>query len=401
MYSKETMVFVSGGRSNYRIPSMVATKDGTVLAFCNDRKDSLDDHAEEVALVCARKKPGAEWEPVRTLTGFPGWSCGIGSAVYDADTDTVFLSGGRAPVAKQEFGEYTQEELDAIERETQRRERELGIRRGGFLLSSKDGGETWVERDFVVNERTMKMEDGTEQKLDNSGHGNASGCHGCAHGIQLRYGEHKGRLLCPSRTFTGEYNTWDGLRAHGHNNAIYSDDHGETWTASDLVQAGTGEGALIERGDGSILYNSRAYFWDSKRYLAVSRDGGETYSEFSTDDFLLEVEFSGCNASFLRVAREDFKDVSLLPEGADSVTVFVNPRCKDARANLTACISFDEGKTWSKTKTIWNKMAAYSSLEYSVAEQKFYLLYEKGEQNPYEFGLDVLEFDLEWLLNEE
>ena len=28
-------------------------------------------------------------------------------------------------------------------------------------------------------------------------------------------------------------------------------------------------------------------------------------------------------------------------------------------------------------------------------------LYERGEENPYEFGLAVLEFDLEWLLNEE
>ena len=58
MYAKDLLLFASGGRSNYRIPSIVVTKSGTVAAFCNDRKDSVIDHAKEVAVVCATKKPG-------------------------------------------------------------------------------------------------------------------------------------------------------------------------------------------------------------------------------------------------------------------------------------------------------------------------------------------------------
>ena len=85
---------------------------------------------------------------------------------------------------------------------------------------------------------------------------------------------------------------------------------------------------------------------DQKRYLALSTDGGETYGDFRADDFLIEEKSLGCNASFLRVEREDLpaEAQALLPEEADSVTVFVNPR-SDKRNTLTACVSFDSGET--------------------------------------------------------
>ena len=55
MYFEETIVFASGGDTNYRIPSLVVTNDGTVLAFCNNRVGSLKDYADEVALTYAVK----------------------------------------------------------------------------------------------------------------------------------------------------------------------------------------------------------------------------------------------------------------------------------------------------------------------------------------------------------
>ena len=394
MYANDRLLFASGGRSNYRIPSIVAANDGTIAAFCNDRKDSVIDHAEEVALVCSLKKPGTdEWTPVKTLAGVPGWSCMIGSAVYDAATDTIFCSSGRNPVARNEFGKYTQEELAAMEKEAEKRARVLGIRRGPFILSSTDHGETWTERPFIVEGRPfIRPADGAEVSLGGS-------CHGSAHGIQLRHGEHAERLLCPSRVSVGHYDTWDGLRFCSYNNSVYSDDHGMTWKASAPVQAATGEGTLIENGDGSITYNSRAFHGDQKRYLATSTDGGETYGDFRTDDFLIEEKAIGCNASFLRVERDELTAdaQALLPEGADSVTIFVNPR-SDKRNTMTACFSFDSGATWCGTKLIWKDACAYSSLNYSKADGHFYLLYERGDSDPYGHGIAVLEFDLEWLL---
>lgn len=394
MFVSDFLLFPSGGRSNYRIPSIVATKDGTLAAFCNDRKDSLLDHAEEVALVCAVRKPGESWGPVKTLVGIPGWSCMIGSAVYDADTDTIFCSSGCNPMARHEFARFSEEELAAMEAEAQARADALGIEKGPFLISSGDGGEIWTRRPFAVENRPfIRPADGKEILIGGS-------CHGSAHGIQLRHGPHRGRLLCPSRVAVDQYDTWEGLRSCSYNNAVFSDDHGQTWKASAPVQPGTGEGTLMERSDGSILYNSRAYFSDRKRYLAVSRDGGETFGEFSTDPFLLEEEYLGCNASLLRVEKEDLPEESrkLLPEGADSVTVFVNPRYR-IREKLTACVSFDSGETWSVTKLLWKDASAYSSLEFCAADGHFYLLYERGDTEPYAHGIALREFDLEWLLS--
>ncbi len=393
MYAEDKLLFASGGRSNYRIPSIVVTNDGTVAAFCNDRKDSVIDHAKEVALVCARKLPDGTWTEVETLSGVPGWSCMIGSAVYDAETDTLMCTSGRNPVARNEFGKYTAEELAAMEKEAEERAAALGIRRGAFLVESTDSGKTWTERPFIVEGRPfIRPADGAEVSLGGS-------CHGSSHGIQLRHGVHAGRLLCPSRVSVGHYDTWDGLRVCSYNNAVYSDDHGKTWKASAPVQVATGEGTLIERDDGTILYNSRAYHTDQKRYLATSTDGGETYGDFRTDDFLIEEKAIGCNASFLRVEREELPEdaQALLPEGTNSVTVFVNPR-SEKRDTMTACVSFDSGETWAKTKLIWETACAYSSLAYSPVDGHFYLLYERGEKDPYEHGIAVREFDLAWLL---
>ena len=55
MFFEETLIFPSGGRSNYRIPSVIAVGRGNILAFCNNRKDSLADHADEATLVLVRK----------------------------------------------------------------------------------------------------------------------------------------------------------------------------------------------------------------------------------------------------------------------------------------------------------------------------------------------------------
>ena len=395
MYAKDLLLFASGGRSNYRIPSIVVTKSGTVAAFCNDRKDSVIDHAKEVAVVCATKKPGESWGEVRTLFGLPGWSCMIGSAVYDAETDTIMCSSGRNPYARHEFLKLTPEELEEAKKAAAEQAKAMGIHNGPFLLYSSDQGQTWAERPFQVEQIPFARHfDGKEVMIGGS-------CHGSSHGIQLRHGNHAGRLLCPARVAVEQYDTWEGLRTCSYNNSVYSDDHGLTWKASLPVQAGTGEGTLIERGDGSILYNSRAYFADQKRYMAVSRDSGESYGEFYMDDFLIEEGILGCNASFLRVEKEDLtaECQALLPEGADSVTIFVNPRAK-TRTDLTACVSFDSGATWSHTKLIWKADCAYTSLDYSQADGHFYLLYERGEGgDPYGHGLAVLEFDLEWLLS--
>ena len=393
MKYSEYLVFPTGGRSHYRIPSVIVTADGTVLAFCNDRRDTVNDHAPETDLVCVRKRVGEEWSGVRVLAHVDGWACTIGSAVYDLNADASFCSGLRIPVTRYEFGRYTEEEKKAFARLTEEKVKAAGVPAGDFLLCSQDGGLNWTERVLDIQPYLFEREDGSTLPVRGC-------CHGSGAGIMLQHGVHAGRLLCPSRMATGEYYDMDGLRRYSYNNAIYSDNHGITWKASAPVQPGTGEGTLMEDGEGNILYNSRAYYEDRKRYLASSTDGGETFGDFRTDDFLLDTAYMGCNASLLRVERGEIEDGRFLPQGADSVTVFINPRSKD-RDHLTACISFDSGRTWAHTRLIHEGRAAYSSLAFSQKEQKFYLLYELGRNDPYDQGIVCAEFDLEWLMQKE
>ena len=388
MYANEILLFRSEGRSNYRIPAIIADRDGTIHAFCNDRKDSLSDHAEETALVYARKKPGCSWETVRDIDSIPGWCCMIGNAVHDSETGKSLITVNRKPMARNEFGEFTDEEVAEMERLAAEKARAAGIEPGQIIFSTTDGGDTWEEKPIALSGLPFVYEDGHTELLESTGHGSGSG-------IQLRHGAHRGRLLMPTRIFTGRYSTWEDAIRCCYNNSIYSDDHGATWKPSSPVQQGTGEGVLIERADGTILYNSRNMHRDGTRFLATSVDGGETYHDFRTADFIYEEKNIGCNASLLQV---DAADTDGLPEGAESITLFANPRA-DVRENMSICTSFDEGRTWAHVKTVWAGGSGYSSLTYDKHSKHFFLLYEKGEsaKNACEHGIAILEFDAEWL----
>ncbi len=370
------IIFRSGGRSNYRIPSIVVTNRGTVMAFVNDRRDTLLDHAPVSWLVMRRKEAGADWEELTVLRQHPGWSCRIESAVYDREADRTILFFTRIAVAVNEFGSYTEEDRARIARESEERAAQAGLALGFRMIVSEDDGKTWQERPVVCAPNSE---------------GYIGFTHGSAPGIQLKRGQYAGRLLCPARYMTGHYTTIDELQKYGFNNALYSDDHGKTWISSGPVQPGTGEGTLAELSDGSILFNSRAYYHDQKRYLAASTDGGASYSGFRTDDFLLEEKICGCNACLLRIERDQLPDASFLPDSAQSLLLFSNPR-SDKRLNMTVCMSLDEGRTWREAKTIYEGPCAYSAMAYSEKEGLVYLLHELGENDPCDLGLSIAAF---------
>jgi sialidase-1 len=104
-------------------------------------------------------------------------------------------------------------------------------------------------------------------------------------GITLRRGKHKGRLLRPSRWYAGK-NARDRWPQH-YTNAIFSDDFGKTWQASESFPAfGTGEATLAELSDGRIYYNSRRHWAPEgenprRRWTAWSDDGGATWKGLS------------------------------------------------------------------------------------------------------------------------
>ena len=119
----------------------------------------------------------------------------------------------------------------------------------------------------------------TDIKPDSKG--NAPSMHMNEHGITLRHGKHKGRLIRPSRWYAGKNDR--SLWPKHITNAIYSDDNGKTWKTSDPFPAkGTGEAMIAELSDGTIYYNSRRHWAEEganprRRWTATSKDGGHTW----------------------------------------------------------------------------------------------------------------------------
>ncbi|MFP6577084.1 MAG: sialidase family protein, partial [Pirellulaceae bacterium] len=112
------------------------------------------------------------------------------------------------------------------------------------VYRSQDDGKSWQE---------------VSVKIHPDSKGNIPSMHMNEHGITLRHGEHKGRLIRPARFYAGknERARWP----QHYTNAIYSDDSGTTWKTSDPFPAnGTGEATIAELSDGTLYYNSRRHW---------------------------------------------------------------------------------------------------------------------------------------------
>ena len=105
------------------------------------------------------------------------------------------------------------------------------------MYVSSDDGKSWKKIPTMI-------------KPDSKG--NAPSMHMNEHGITLRHGKHKGRLIRPSRWYAGQ-NHRSKWPEH-YTNAIYSDDGGKTWQTSEPFPAkGTGEAMLAELSDGTSI----------------------------------------------------------------------------------------------------------------------------------------------------
>src|SRR2546421_5596650 len=93
----ETDVFNagSGGYHTYRIPALVATKNGALIAICEGRKTGRGDHGD-VDLVQKRSTDGGKtWGPLELIHDEGGGAkvtIGNPCPVLDQDTGTICLA---------------------------------------------------------------------------------------------------------------------------------------------------------------------------------------------------------------------------------------------------------------------------------------------------------------------
>tara|TARA_B100000029_G_scaffold32969_3_gene31392 strand:- start:402 stop:1592 length:1191 start_codon:yes stop_codon:yes gene_type:complete len=244
---------------------------------------------------------------------------------------------------------------------------------------SSDDGKTWNK---------------IETNIKPDSRGNDPSMHMNEHGITLRHGKHKGRLIRPSRWYAGK-NDRSKWPQH-YTNAIYSDDGGKSWQASEPFPAnGTGEATIAELSDGTIYYNSRRHWAEEganprRRWTATSTDGGHTWENLTFCEVLPDGPQNtnyGCMGGLTRLAVK----------GRD-ILIYSNCDSPSGRVKGTIWASFDGGKTWPIKRLVFEGRHAYSSLTSgrpgTATEGWIIHHFEGGPKG----GSAVARFNLAWIL---
>jgi sialidase-1 len=337
-------VFVRGqdGYHTYRIPAVVVTAKGMVLAFCEGRKKGTSDTGDIDLLLKRSFDSGKTWQPAQLLVDDGPNTVGNPCPVIDRATGVLWL-----PLTKN-LGSDTEKKIEAGT--------SMGTRTV-WIMKSSDDGATWSQPVEIT---------ATTKDPNWTWYATGPGC-----GIQLR----SGRLLIPcDHRVAGTR----AMRSH----VIYSDDHGATWKLGGVLGEKTNECQVVERDDGSLLLNMRSYHGKNRRAVATSTDGGLTWSDVKLDEALVEPV---CQASLLRYTGK---------EGGKSRMLFANPASLK-REKMTVRLSYDQGATWPVAKPLHAGPAAYSALAV-LPDGTIGCLYERGQKSSYE-TITFARFTLDWL----
>jgi len=247
------------------------------------------------------------------------------------------------------------------------------------VYKSKDHGKTWSAMNVAIKPDTK---------------GNTPNMHMNEHGITLRRGKHAGRIIRPSRHYAGA-NARSKWPEH-YTNAIFSDDGGKTWQASEPFPAmGTGEATLAELSNGQIYYNSRRHWAQEgadprRRWTAQSSDGGATWKNLKICQILPDGPQNtnyGCMGGLVR-----------LPIAGKDILIYSNCDSPGGRNHMTVWASFDGGRSWPLKRLVYKGAGAYSSLNAGRPKTKsegwIYLNFEGGPKG----GSTVARFNLSWLM---
>ena len=333
-------VFEKGlsGYSTFRIPAIVRTKENTLLAFAEARRNNESDSGD-IDLVVRRSEDGGKtWGDIIVV-----WE------------DAENTCGNPAPVVEQNSGRIillmTWNKGSDKERAIMRRISE--DTRRVFICHSDNDGVSWSTPKQITS--SVKPEEWAWYAT------------GPCHAIQLQHKSNRNRIVVPC-----VHSLYDGKRTYYNAHLIYSDDGGESWKIGATLPGGN-ESTVVERADGSLMHNSRWQRGPAKyaRHYAISNDGGVTCGEVIRDKSLIEPV---CQGSIIGYSVKGKATNKLL---------FSNPASTKQRNTLTLRQSKDGGASWSKGLVIEEGPSAYSDLVI-LPRKQVGILFECGKESPYE-----------------
>ena len=323
----DVFVPATDGFASIRIPSVVVSKSGTVLAFAEGRAAKAD-QAKNKIIVKRSMDGGKTWGSVAVVAEDGDKALNNPCAVVERESGQVLIVYQSYPAGVSERSGTIQPGYDG----------EKVVR--SWLITSDDDGVTWTKpRDITLETKREKVV--------------TTVAGGPGIGIQLRHGPHAGRILMPFNE--GPFGVWNIY-------AIYSDDKGKTWKMGDIAPGGlidTGNGKtsstvneaqFVELAGGAIRFNVRRWAGKAVRKTSVSEDGGKTWSTVEDSPDLAD---PGCMGSILR-----YTDPA---DGARSRLLYSGPQ-STKRENGTVFVSYDEGRTWPTKRVLCKESFGYSCL---------------------------------------
>lgn len=358
---EKSEVFPPGfnGIARYRIPGIVVTTKGTVLAYCEARKNDSKDWGEIEVHLRRSTDGGRTWQEPKHIAHKAERIEGNPHKKDDAGAREQTVNN---PVA-------------IVDRETGAIEMLYCINYARcFSMRSTDDGVTWGAP-VEITAAFEPFRKHYDWKVIATGPG---------HGIQMK----SGRLVVPVWLAYGK----EGDHKPSAAATIHSDDHGKTWKAGDLCLPNEGElgnpneTMIAELSDGRVMLVSRSVSQASRKIVTTSADGATGWTKPEFHDQLWEPV---CMAS-----------ITAHPAG---VLLFSNPHTlgldkegnpvpagRGKRENLCIKLSRDDGKTWPVNKILDPGKAAYSDLAV-LPDGTVLCLYEAGN------SMDCARFNLEWV----
>jgi sialidase-1 len=315
-----TTLFNAGekGINSYRIPSIVTTKDGSLLVFCEARKVSWQDKSPTDIVMKRSQDNGKTWSEIQTLTQTQ-------SGAFMDPTPVVDYISGKIML----FTSYWPDD------------NHTGEKNIVFVITSTDNGKTWSKAKEVGNLFPI----GRNKKIIGFGPGS---------GLQIKGEKFKNRMILPLRVL-------DVKEGQKYDVAAYSDNQGKTWKVG-TAMAVDNELQIAESPLGVLVYNSRI---PNGRMVGRSTDGGVTWRDSKKDPYLPGVS-KGCQGSVL---------------GNDSVLFYSGIKGTEAsdefdeRAKLTLYKSIDSGLNWREHNLIHEKASGYSCMTF-LTDGRIAIVYE-------------------------
>jgi len=361
-FLKKTVLFTArtNGYFNYRVPGIVTTPNGVILATGEARRGHGGDWDANDVVMRRSFDGGQTWDAERKVVDYATHGDGlISNFVMIPDRQTG--------------------ELHALYCHS--------YARAFYTKSSDDGATFSAPRDITATFEAF-MPDYNARKMAT----------GPGHAIQLE----NGRLVVP---------VWmsdsDG-EAHRPSvvSVITSDDHGASWQRGEIVVRtderflNPSETVAVQLSDGRVLLNIRNESDPRRRLVATSADGATGWTDPAYDETLLEPQ---CMGSILRLYKDERQPNPILfanPDNLERTLPGVWNRAYD-RKLVTVKASLDDGQTWVTSKVLEEGPSGYSDLT-EAPDGSIVCIYECGmltKMADTQF-LTVARFNFDWLTAE-